>query len=548
MHKYSVYLLKDDVSDPNQALTEKALALFPSNAEEVEVDAHHNYDDVECFVFHTDPDLPKWSRVLDDVGDLPDEIRTSRSGALFFANEGGRWFVFTFGDGVHHLDKRKVHMDFGLRTAINMLDSEAVKSREAIDISRSQRGAAQAALPTAFRDLGEYDTITIVKSISGKLEEAGTVSGSSSLKFASEKGICDLSEDLFGCLKAYSSDAYKDTDFAVIDKLQPVKDKTFTKALDSALAEAVAAQSGEIELVVPLLLTHQNDVSYVRFMSIQVSPPPEYLDASIRNYIDALPSGTAITGQSLKQHRLMAHDQDGAIVHYASVYKCLVGTIESAVSGETRKYVINEGDWFAVSDDFKSSVDDFFQELRDRANDEEFSPLRIIQIDKKGKIKSGFEAELTYNERIAAENSLVSMDQKFVSTPGIPGPGLELCDLLDVQNKRLIHVKKGSTQSSVLSHFFNQGVNPIQFYLGDSRFKQRAIDKVTEQSQAAGAYLAANDLSEFSVHFLLLDYPRADGSFNIPFFSRITLFDKAREFRSLVSGASISFVTPQIED
>jgi uncharacterized protein (TIGR04141 family) len=58
---------------------------------------------------------------------------------------------------------------------------------------------------------------------------------------------------------------------------------------------------------------------------------------------------------------------------------------------------------------------------------------------------------------MAEEAGYLLLDRKLIQIDDVPGPGIEVCDLLDIAGPRYIHVKKSSRQSSVLSHFFKQG-------------------------------------------------------------------------------------------
>lgn len=547
LNKYTVYLLKPDVIDPDYALTQKALDMIPKNAAEFLHLEDHEYDNARAVIFFNDPAPPKWSTKFSGILELPDDVYTSNSGAIYFAQEWNNWFAITFGTGHYYLDKRKVLMDFGLRAAINMLDDDSVKTREGFEIAKSQRGASQSASGTAFSELGNSGSVEIVKSISGRIEKQGTVSGSVSLKFVSSKALSNLSEDLYGSIKAYGSPSYKTTSFSVIDQLRPIKDKDYISKLDEQLIDAIDVDSGEIELVIPQVVSHDRDVSYVRLLRTGMSPPPEFVEISITSFISALASSSVVDIEALKKITVEAFDAEGSYVNRDSAYKCLVGTVESDISGTAQKYVINEGEWYAVSQKFKDKIDQFFDQVRDVALDGEFAKLKIIDVTFNGKKqKIGYETELDYNTRIAADANYELMDQEMVKVPGMAGRGFEFCDILDVSNKRLIHVKKGSTQSSVLSHFFNQGVTPLTYYASDLEFRDAVHEKIKSVSPTAAQEFMGHKLADYSVHFLIVDSRRADGTFNVPFFSRITLYDRAKNISAYVNKATVSFVEPEV--
>jgi uncharacterized protein (TIGR04141 family) len=132
------------------------------------------------------------------------------------------------------------------------------------------------------------------------------------------------------------------------------------------------------------------------------------------------------------------------------IKSCLVGSLTH--SG--RLYAKSEGEWFSLDDQFKRGVDDTFSTLKMAFSNDNQPPVIIKTYNGN---KESFESELDCNERYANECGYLCMDQRFQY---LDGGKIEACDLLDIAGKRLIHVKKGSRSSSVLSHFFKQGENP----------------------------------------------------------------------------------------
>ena len=96
--------------------------------------------------------------------------------------------------------------------------------------------------------------------------------------------------------------------------------------------------------------------------------------------------------------------------------------------------------------------------------DKRLRPLRkLIQPGRKSRTqKALYQSEESYNAEIATESGYLLLDQKMIRVDDVAGPGIEACDLLDIEGRRFIHVKKSSRQSSVLSHLFKQGGNAAQ--------------------------------------------------------------------------------------
>lgn len=206
-------------------------------------------------------------------------------------------------------------------------------------------------------------------------------------------------------------------------------------------------------------------------------------------------------------------------------------------------YAISEGEWYRLDQQFKADVDAGFAVLKEDWP----SPPEVIvkKISEDGK-KTGFESELSYNERCAVRYGQVLLDQKILTVPATPYGKFEACDLLDIEGKRLIHVKKSSRQSSVLSHFFKQGSNSARILKTIPEARIALFDKVrelTDDATAAALEAAAGDaMTGWKVEFHIVDAPRDDGTFMIPFFSRITLREESRTLKGMAYNVGLRFI------
>jgi uncharacterized protein (TIGR04141 family) len=174
------------------------------------------------------------------------------------------------------------------------------------------------------------------------------------------------------------------------------------------------------------------------------------------------------------------------------------------------------------------------------------SPPKKTYVQNNGSI----EREEDYNIRIAEELGLICLDQKLISIPNVVRSSFEACDLLDIENRRFIHVKKNSRRSSVLSHFFKQGSNSAQQFKKVPatwlRLSQILADNGhIASSQSIDTMVQANDLGGWSCEFWIADAAREAGGFNIPFFSKITLRDEVSEMRAMEYGVALRFIEIQ---
>ncbi len=141
------------------------------------------------------------------------------------------------------------------------------------------------------------------------------------------------------------------------------------------------------------------------------------------------------------------------------------------------------------------------------------------------------------------EAGYLLMDRRLVKIDEVPGQGMEVCDLLDVERRRFIHIKKSSRQSSLLSHFFKQGGHSAQLIRQYDPFKVGMIEKVREHYGTKKAQEFKSALKDrWTVDFQIADFPRRDGTHNIPFFSKLTLRDEARKIEAMDFNVQVNFI------
>jgi uncharacterized protein (TIGR04141 family) len=222
------------------------------------------------------------------------------------------------------------------------------------------------------------------------------------------------------------------------------------------------------------------------------------------------------------------------------VRQALVGTVIL----NNGQYALNEGVWYRIDQAYKDAADLAFQRLKGFP-DPVFIPFRkTIEARQKGKKpKAYYQSEETYNNERAQASGYLLLDRKLIEIPDEPGRGIEACDLLDVEGRRFIHVKKSSRQSSVLSHFFKQGANAAQMVRKYPPFRNALVAKVRELYGDAIADTLDGSLDEkWTVEFQIADAPRRKGDYDIPFFSKLSLRDEARDMEAMRFDVSVKFI------
>ncbi len=353
--------------------------------------------------------------------------------------------------------------------------------------------------------------------MSGRAEDdefANMVTGARSLRFSKKIELSDVPEAAAEPVDLFKSSAYKKTGFKIIDFLSPVLDPVIEADLDGALVSAIRDGSDEFEIAIPEILP--TGVGSFRFEHAGFSK--FYPDLSVELYSTELGSRLAkLTLDDLKKHTVAAYaENDNTPFQRWSVRSALIGSL--VYKGE--RYALNEGLWYRISKAFKDAADRKFTDLCGKA-DKKLRPLKkkIFPAGGKGKQKIAYQSEETYNAEVAGESGYLLLDQKLVQIDEVPGPGIEVCDLIDIEGRRFIHIKKSSRQSSVLSHFFKQGGNSARMIRQYEPFKAGMIDIVRQLYGRARAKELETALAKrWTVDFQIADFSRADGTNNIPFF------------------------------
>ena len=446
-----------------------------------------------------------------------------------------------FAHGWQYIDDTKIETDFGLKVAINSLDDTKLKRIDSSHLGEAMKGVSQSAFQRDLQAFGIDEALDLVRRITGRTDNddfANSLAGSTSLKITREMTLPDLADVAEEALSRFESDDYKTTGFHIIDKVRPILDRIVLAKLDTEAVEKIKSGEDTFELSMPGW--SEEDVIYYGMYGPGLKG--RFPDLLMENYRSALGAtiGDLDVDAIANKHGVLAEfNNDVATKKRWSIKKALIGSV--VVDGGL--YAISEGDWYRLDQQFKSDVDTSFRALIEPWAS---APEKIIKkVSEDGK-KTGFESELEYNKRCANSYGQVCLDQEILTVPAIPYGKFEACDLLDIANKKLIHVKKSSRQSSVLSHFFKQGSNSARILKTFPEAREVLIEKVRsltndDRAEALRESLEAS-LEDWNVEFHIVDAPRKDGSFAIPFFSRITLRDECRTLKGMAFAVALKFI------
>lgn len=536
---FSLYLAKSSVANLDDLLTESAVELVQRGRAE-RVDSKDFGDEASLFTFPGRPATPKWVGHITPIFPVQKRLTAESPCALILFRVDDRFFALTFSYGHVYLDDSKTEADFGLKVAVNAVSDGKLRSVERSNIGAAIRDFAQAAGQRDLRAFGFDEALDLIRKVSGYTNEtdfADVVTGSRALRLSKKMEMSDVPAAAAVALNLFDAKSYQETAFAIIDFLAPVLDQEIIADLDQELIAAILEGGDEFEVAIPDIIA--TGVGSFRFERAGFSE--FYPDLSVELYRSELGDDLgSLTIEDLKKHRIAAYSESGDRIDHWSVRTALVGTVVL----EGQRYALNEGAWYRIDQSYKDAADQAFDRLL-KAPDPIFIPLRKrIEPKKKGaKEKIYYQSEESYNAEIAASSDYLLLDQHLIEIEGEPGRGIEACDLIDIPGRRFIHVKKSSRQSSILSHFFKQGGNAAQMIRKYQPFQAALVSKVRDLYGDKKAEEMIEALQHrWTVEFQIADSPRADGKFNIPFFSKLTLRDQTRDMEAMQFDVRLRFI------
>ena len=244
---------------------------------------------------------------------------------------------------------------------------------------------------------------------------------------------------------------------------------------------AIRDNSDEFEVALPEIVSE--NIGSFRFEHAGFSD--FYPDLSLDLHPESLgPRLAALTLDDLEKHTVAAYgENENRPFQYWSVHRALVGSL--VLDGE--RYALNEGHWYRIGKNFKEAADRKFSEVCGPP-DKKLRPLKKIGLnDGKGKKQNiTYQSEDFDNIEIAQETGYLLLDRKLIQIDDVPGPGIKVCDLLDIPADDL-STSKRVLGNQVFSAIFSSKVTCRRRCCGNtslsaSRWSRRS-DRTTERQR-----------------------------------------------------------------
>ncbi len=276
--------------------------------------------------------------------------------------------------------------------------------------------------------------------------------------------------------------------------------------LDLELDECFKTMSAEsFWLGEPEIVDWESQIGY----SFSMYPnAPRHVVLLFQDYLDYL-GGDLPSVERMKSDVIHVNNSEYQSVKSWSVYRCLYAEI----SFDGSQYILRNGVWYKVNNDFVSAVDEYLEEL------EEYDfQFPVYSHDR----------EEEYNDHVyKSQAGFCLMDKKNIKIGGSYDK-LEHCDLIR-NGKDFVHVKVYKS-SSTLSHLFSQGFVAAEAFVKDGWYRERLNPKLPDSIKLADAK-ARPDPQKYSIVYAIATKKKIPEE--LPFFSKVTLKNALRTLKAL---------------
>ena len=430
-------------------------------------------------------------------------------------------YAISFGSGYQLLKSDAYEPNFGLKCVINLVSGDnCLRKISKYDISSSPKQTSQQLSKKGSQIDFNIDYQTdILTGITGTLNDKDykekilmqyigkSISGGNSFSVNARADISNVDKILKISSLAYNIKKYKYNGFSWIDNVSYIRsDNILLNKLNQKLNDELSLleeENSKIWLAVPEIIKWE-DVQGFYFGQHKKSVYDDLNIMKLKEYIEKQ-KRKEFNIEGLKNTHIYAKNaKERGYLHCWDAFQCLNAEVEIKENQQIRTFILINKNWYEINKDFQRDTDAKFENYFNQKSGINF-------------IECSFKDEKEYNENLSSVNQFICLDRKNIHYGGRTDQ-IELCDILDEQNKNLIHIKKYSG-SSVLSHLFSQGLVSMQTLLRDSKFKAKAERTI---SKTKGEKFVFDNIRQYSVVYVIIAKPEHD-TVHIPFFSKVNL-------------------------
>lgn len=457
---------------------------------------------------------------------------------------GSRFFGITHGSGHALVDRDRIELDFGLKTAMSAADPAKLTLSDSRNVGGRARQKRVASSYEATLGGLEFDFDTdIPRLIGGQCNSTSLgnrIDGSDSLHVTVRKkdisfdGLAKKCRDLFDI---YKSDAYKQH-FEFIE-IASERDKVTIDRLEAQLITAINTEqnNGEIAMVCPDQIDQWECTSYrISGMgSVETAEPPTLGD--LYDYLRPWKNGHPLAADCLKKVRILGRNEDGR-ASTPNHALCAYLVFDTVLNG--KRYVLTNQKWYQVDDRYLQNVENRIGKIAICHN-----PV-VLDWPKLPRAGVMMHHEEDYNKLYSADPNFLVLDRKpfqqFGKNRGTSK--VEFADLYHAPTKKLLCVKRWNG-SATMSHLLAQGSVSADLLRSHPSYREELFAQVKRHWPNASHPRDALAFLDGMTFVYVIGTERSSPSCDmLPVFSKVHMLRhvrdiEARGFRVEVAWASV---------
>jgi uncharacterized protein (TIGR04141 family) len=476
---------------------------------------------------------PSWVGFINGFASKTTKLSNMSCGSVLFLEVNDpssarkkRTIALTFGTGHHALNPDAFERNFGLRTVLNSVPRNKLRSLDVavLDATTFQK-RIQASRNADLQGFGvdvERDLLRLAQGVPTDTAFAKSVAGRDALSILTKTSAADVTAKCEAALKFYQSTDYR-KDFEWIDYVSEVKDKSTVAVLNGVvfkdLEALVAGNASDLHLALPDILSPEEGYEIGYFgVGFKSGAKQSYGEIAIEDYVAELRAGKfadiADMDALKSSHEVrVITNGEGDKRKKRKLYDCFV--YEHDYKGAT--YVLFGGDWFQIDKAFQSTVEKDFVKLVSK------KPFRA---------KTKCRTEKEFITDLDNDKDLLNLDVVKLSPFAAKGANLEPCDFFS-RAKQFIHLKDGHS-SQPISHLWFQAMVSAESFVRDEKFRidlrEAAIKRQAKKPKKSGFETLLPDgrskpvPGDYTVVFgIMRNRHKKSGTLSLPFFSKVSL-------------------------
>lgn len=499
--KLAIYLLKETILDYKDAIKELARYKEYDFNDKMKVDG-------KVLIGLTKENEPDWIELIQEgiVEKLP-ELNNSSNRAIVFFFIDNRYFAIPFGYGKHLLKDESIDREFGLKTALNIINADKLLSIDKANIGDLSVLTKTQASKKGTPDYFNIDILKdLIRSITGEPtivlpnEFGSVITGNEGIYISPKTNFTKIPSILIKLKQEYKKTTYKQR-FDWIDNIKTERDPTIIESLKIKLINELKNKNLEtIHLAPPFI------VEWEKFAGIAFTPKGEmFNEFDIQNFYSLkeinLPD---LDWDKLMRQKLYFKESTNEEIIGFNLWRFL--NFETEYSGN--HYVFTLSNWYRVDKNYYKSIYEYCSKIEE-------SSIHFPDCDKG-------EDEGKYNEKMANSNAdFICLDKKLVRSD-ISRSEIEACDVL-TKSKEFIHIKFRES-SSTLSHLFAQGRVSSNSLRRDRTFRKNLRAKIKSLGFSNDLISLENrefNPNDYTITYAIIEKKKRKFVDSLPFFSLI---------------------------